>query len=276
MFPDDDTCLEHLFRVRYDNRHQCGKCGKDAKYHRIKKRRAYECEWCGYQVYPTAGTPFESTRTPLTDWFEVMHMFCTTRNGVAAKEVQRRIGCTYKTAWRMCHEIRMYMGYVDGDAPLGGPGGGAVEIDKSFIGGHDKKWEDDKAVVLGMIERKGEVIARVIPSKNGQYVQPEILKYVKPGTRLMADEAPVYGPLTSKGYRLDGPSSVQGICARRCACEQSRSLLGQCEAHDQRDPRLGFEEASPEVPAQSAATSLPDVRASAFRFSEGRSPCAIE
>jgi transposase len=203
MFPDDAACLEHLFRVRYGNRHQCAKCGKDAKYHRVKKRRAYECEWCGYQVYPTAGTPFESTRTPLVDWFEVMHMFCTTRNGVSGKEIQRRIGCTYKTAWRMGHEIRKYMGYVDGDAPLGGPGGGAVEIDKSFIGGHDKKGEDDKAVVLGMIERGGEVITRVIPSKKGRHVQPEIMKHVKQGSRLMADEAPVYGPLTAHGYRLE-------------------------------------------------------------------------
>jgi predicted RNA-binding Zn-ribbon protein involved in translation (DUF1610 family) len=127
MFPDDDACLEHLFRVRYGNRHQCEKCGKDAKYYRVKKRRSYECEHCGYQVYPTAGTPFENTRTPLMDWFEVMHMFCTTRNGVSGKEIQRRIGCTYKTAWRMGHEIRKYMGYVDGDGQLGGPGGGAVE-----------------------------------------------------------------------------------------------------------------------------------------------------
>jgi transposase-like protein len=202
MFPDDDACLEHLFRVRYGERHDCAKCGKNAKYHRVKKRRAYECEWCGYQVYPTAGTPFESTRTPLTDWFEVMHMFCTTRNGVAAKEIQRRIGCTYKTAWRMGHEIRKYMAYVDGDAPLGGPGGGAVEIDKAFLGGRDKKGDDDKAVVLGMIERGGEVITRVIPSKSGKYVQPVVTQHVKPESRLMADEAPVYGPLSARGYRL--------------------------------------------------------------------------
>ncbi len=152
-FPNDDACLEHIMRTRYGDRHKCGnkKCGKDAHYYRTKERRSYTCEHCGYQVYPTAGTPFDKTRTPLTDWFHVMHMFCTTRNGVAAKEVQRTLGVTYKCAWRMCKKIREYMDYIDGDAPLGGPDGKPVEVDKAFIGGKDKLGKDDKAVVLGMV-----------------------------------------------------------------------------------------------------------------------------
>ena len=97
----------------------------------------FTCEHCGYQVYPTAGTPFESTRTPLRDWFYVMFLFCASRNGVAAKEVERQLGVTYKTAWRMCNLIRKYMGYVDGDYPIGGPGK-TVEADETFFGGKDK------------------------------------------------------------------------------------------------------------------------------------------
>jgi hypothetical protein len=137
-FPDEDTCLNHLMRVRFGERLTCFKCQKQATYYRVKSRRSFECEHCGYQVYPTAGTPFESTRTPLRDWFYVMFLFCASRNGVAAKEVQRQLGVTYKTAWRMCNLIRKYMGYVDGDYPLGGPGK-TVEIDESFIGGKDKE-----------------------------------------------------------------------------------------------------------------------------------------
>ena len=76
-------------------------------------------------------TPFERTRTPLRDWFQVMFLFCATRNGVAAKEIERQLGVTYKTAWRMCHEIRKYMSEVDGDLPLGGPGK-HVEIDETM------------------------------------------------------------------------------------------------------------------------------------------------
>jgi transposase len=115
-FPDEDSCLTHLMRTRFGERLTCFKCQKEATYYRVKARRSFECEHCGYQVYPTAGTPFEKTRTSLRDWFYVMFLFCETRNGVAAKEVQRQLGVTYKTAWRMCHLIRLYMGYVDGDA----------------------------------------------------------------------------------------------------------------------------------------------------------------
>ena len=195
-FPDDAACLEHLFRVRWGVRHACVKCGRDAKYYRVKARRSYECEHCGHQVYPTAGTPFHATRTSLCDWFFVMHLFCASRNGVAAKEVQRQIGVTYKTAWRMCSEIRKYMGYVDGDHPVGGPSAPIVEIDETFVGGHDKKGQDDKHIVLGMVERGGDVVTRVIPTRKGEHIHPSVAQYVIPRSRIATDEAPVYGALS--------------------------------------------------------------------------------
>ena len=188
-------------RSRYGERLECSKCGKQAKYHRIKKRRAYECEYCGNQVYPTAGTPFDKTRTPLTDWFLVMFMFCASRNGVSAKEVQRTIGVTYKTAWRMCNRIRQYMGYVDGDAPLGGSGGGIVEADEAFIGGRDKQGQDDKAVVLGISERGGDVITRVIPSRRTDHVLEPMTQWIRKGTRIATDEARMYKDLPMYGYK---------------------------------------------------------------------------
>jgi len=199
-FPDDDSCLEHLMRTRYGDRHTCSKCGKDAKYYRVKARRAYECEHCGNQVYPTAGTPFENTRTPLRDWFHVMFMFCTSRNGVSAKEVQRTIGVTYKTAWRMCNLIRQYMGYVDGDTPLGGPDGGIVEADKAFMGGRDKLGQSDKTVVLGMIERGGDVVTRVIRDRRESSVLPHMWQWIKQGSRVATDEARAFGNLKEYGY----------------------------------------------------------------------------
>lgn len=201
QFPDDDTCLEHIFRVRWGERHSCVKCGKDAKYYRVQKRRCYECEHCGHQVYPTVGTPFEKSRTPLKMWFFVMLMFTTTRNGVAAKEVQRATGVTYKTAWRMCNLIRRYMGYVDGDAPLGGPGRGIVEADKAFIGGKDKMGKDDKAVVLGLAERGGDVLTRVIAKRGEFHVTPPILEWVKPNTRIATDEAWAFRNLKDQGFQ---------------------------------------------------------------------------
>lgn len=164
-FPNEDACLEHLKLTRYGERHTCGKCGKDARYYRVSTRKVYSCEHCGNQIAPMAGTPFERTRTPLLDWFLVMHMFTTSRNGVAAKAVERQLGVTYKTAWRMCHEIRKYMAALDSDDPLGGPGS-HVEIDETIIGGSVKGmgngYMGNKTIVAGMLERGGELMTQVI------------------------------------------------------------------------------------------------------------------
>lgn len=199
-FPTEDSCLDHLMRVRFGERLTCFKCQREARYYRVKARRSFECEHCGYQVYPTAGTPFAKTRTSLRDWFYVMFLFCASRNGVAAKEVQRQLGVTYKTAWRMCRLIRDYMGSVDGDYPLGG-GGGMVEADKAFIGGKDRRGEDDKSVVLGMVERGGDVVTRVVRDRSGHSVIPHILKWVRKGSRISTDEAMAFGALLSRGYQ---------------------------------------------------------------------------
>lgn len=200
-FPDDDTCLNHLMRTRFGERLTCFQCQKQATYYRAKARRSFACEHCGYQVYPTAGTPFESTRTPLRDWFYVMFLFCASRNGVAAKEVERQLGVTYKTAWRMCNLIRKYMGYVDGDAPLGGPGK-TVEADETFIGGRDLDGKpDDKAVVLGMVERGGDVLTRHVLNRAEGNLLPHIVKFVKPGSRLHTDDWKGYRSLMERyGY----------------------------------------------------------------------------
>ncbi|WP_217577238.1 IS1595 family transposase [Mesorhizobium sp. GbtcB19] len=209
-FPTDDSCLDHLMVTRYGKRHVCAKCGKEANFHRVKSRRCYECDFCGYQVYPTAGTPFEATRTSLRDWYTVMFLFCTSRNGVSAKEVQRTIGVTYKTAWRMCNLIRQYMGYVDGDAPIGGKDGGIVEADKMFYGGKDKMGEDDKTVVFGAIERGGEVITRVLPGRGRKHVMPAIFAWVKPGSRIATDEAGAFRELSELGYLHGTVNHSQG------------------------------------------------------------------
>ena len=196
-FPDEESCLTHLMRTRYGERFTCFKCLKEAKYYRVKARRSFECEHCGFQVYPTAGTPFEKTRTSLRDWFYVMFLFCASRNGVSAKEVQRQLGVTYKTAWRMCRLIREYMGYVDGDHLLGGDGA-VVEADKTFIGGRDPMGEDDKTVVLGMVERGGEVITRVVHDRSAYHVVPQIVKWVRKGAKIATDEAATFRSLMER------------------------------------------------------------------------------
>jgi hypothetical protein len=186
-FPDEDSCLTHLMRTRFGERFTCFKCQKQATYYRVKNRRSFECEHCGYQVYPTAGTPFEKTRTSLRDWFYVMFLFCETRNGVAAKEVQRQLGVTYKTAWRMCHLIRLYMGYVDGDYPMGGPGK-IVEADETFIGGRTNWVRVTRRLSWASLSVMAMSLSHIV-------------RFVKEGSRVHTDEASNFKLLKEKyGY----------------------------------------------------------------------------
>lgn len=202
-FPTEESCLEHLKQTRFGERHDCAKCDREAKFYRVKGRRSYACEHCGAQIYPTAGTPFERTRTPLQDWFFVMFQFCASRNGVAAKEVERQLGVTYKTAWRMCHEIREYMGVVDGDAPLGGMGS-AVEIDETLIGGSvegkGSGYKGNKTVVVGMLERGGDVITKVVKSRHIGPMEAMIHEHIMVGATVHTDEFGSYRRLDSLGY----------------------------------------------------------------------------
>ena len=133
-FPDDETCLQHLFNVRFGQGYSCPKCERPSNWYRIKAERAYSCQWCGHHLHVTVGTPFEQTRTPLQLWFYAIFLFTTTRHGVSAKELQRQLGVTYKTAWRMGHEIRKHMAQVDGNDPIGGIGK-TVQIDETLVGG---------------------------------------------------------------------------------------------------------------------------------------------
>src|SRR3990167_8562651 len=160
---DDDACLEYLMKLRHGEALDCPKCGKHGKFHRIRRHPAYECAWCGYEIYPMVGTPFEDSHMPLQKWFYAMYLFTTSRYGVPAKELQRQLSVTYKTAWRMGHELRKYMAKVDGDWPLDGH----VEADETMIGGKRSggkrgRGAPGKTVVFGMLERDGDVMTRIV------------------------------------------------------------------------------------------------------------------
>ena len=190
--------------TRYGLTHVCDKCGRESKFHAVTKRRSYACNFCGHQVFPTADTPFHRTRTPLRDWFYVIFLFCASRNGVAAKEVERQLGVTYKTAWRMCHEIRKYMAALDSDDPLGGFGE-TVEIDETYIGGSisgkGSGYKGNKTTVVGMLERGGELVTRVVTRRHKAAMQSLILSQILPGTTINTDEFGGYKDIDQSGFR---------------------------------------------------------------------------
>jgi transposase len=204
MFPNDETCLQHLFDVRFGEGFECPKCERASKWFRIKAERAYSCQWCGHHLHPTVGTPFEKTRTPLQLWFYAIHVFTTTRHGVSAKELERQLGVTYKTAWRMAKLIREHMADVDGEAPIGGPCTN-VEIDETLMGGVKKgahnRGSHAKTVVVGALERGGNLITAVVPNQRTVTLEPFVVANVAIGGTVHTDELRSYSGLGKAGYR---------------------------------------------------------------------------
>ena len=152
-----------------------------------------------------------------------MYLFTTSRHGVAAKELQRQLGVTYKCAWRMAHEIRKYMAEVDGETALGG----AVEADETYVGGKRSggkrgRGAPGKTVVFGMLERDGDVMANVVPNVRKKTLQPIIKENVEKGSTVHTDELKSYSGLSKAGYEhetvnhgageyVDGDCHVNGL-----------------------------------------------------------------
>lgn len=199
-FPDDESCLKHLFDVRYGQGHSCPKCEREARWYPIKAEKAFSCQWCGNHIHPMAGTIFEKSRTPLQLWFYAMFLFTTSKHGVSAKELQRQLGVTYKTAWRMGHLIRQHMAEVDGEAPLGGYGK-VVEVDETFVGGKAKGkgqgYKGDKSILMGMVERDGDVMFKVVPNQRATTLTRQIRKNVVKGSEVHTDELQSYNKFAS-------------------------------------------------------------------------------
>lgn len=149
QFPDDETCLNYLVEARWPDGILCPKCGKVTKHYLIKGRRTFECEFCANQVSPTADTIFDHSPTPLRSWFYAMFLMASTRCGISAKQLQRELGVTYKTAWRIFHQVRAIMAETQKSMY------GDIEVDESYFGGKGGKQGrslESKTPVLGIVK----------------------------------------------------------------------------------------------------------------------------
>ena len=200
LFPDDDACLEHLFKARYGADFECPRCGKVGKFRKLSKMPAYACQ-CGEHIHPMAGTIFHRSHTPLQKWYYAMYLFTTTRHGVPAKELQRQLSVNYKTAWRMGHEIRKYLAEIDGDPPLSGH----VEADETMVGGKRKGKRGraalGKTTVFGLAERGGDVMTRIVENVRRVTLEPHIIGHVVRGSTVSTDELKSYAKLARLGYK---------------------------------------------------------------------------
>ena len=201
QYPDDDACLEAVFQARFGNVKFCPSCAAETKFYRVKKRQCYACQWCGYQLFPLAKTIFRKTTTPLKDWFYAIYLTSVSKNGISAKELERHLGVTYKTAWRMCKQIRLLM--KPGSDMLSG----IVEIDETYYGGrrHGQgvgRGTKNKVPVFGMVERGGSVKAVIAHNLTHSTVRPLIRENVDIQTVINTDYFHLYkGLIPQMGYK---------------------------------------------------------------------------
>jgi len=200
-FPDETTCLEWLKQERWPSGIYCEFCKKVTNHYAMTSRKSYTCEWCGNHVHPTAGTIYHKSSTPLTVWFYVAYLMAQTRGGISAKQIERETGVTYKTAWRMCKQIRIALG--ENYEPFDG----IVEIDESYFGGKSRgrrgRGAGNKTPVIGMAQRGGKLEARAVPNVQQITVLPSIVSNVKKGASIFTDDYRIYRPLRQMGYQHD-------------------------------------------------------------------------
>lgn len=212
-FPDEQACLEHIMTVRFGGTlMDCPACGVEGHFHKLRERRVYACPHCLHQIAPTANTILHDTRTPLVSWFYAMYLFSTTRHGVSGKELQRQLGVTYKTAYRIGQQIRDLTAKAQNfDALLSGH----VELDEAYVGGRRSggkrgRGAPGKTIVMGLISRDGPTKAVVIPDVTKKTLRGVVLDNVAPGSTVSTDELVSYGLLTGDGYKHGTVSHGRG------------------------------------------------------------------
>jgi transposase-like protein len=217
LFKTEDNCIAYLVARRWPEGVRCPRCGNDAVYDLPSNKWHWQCTNCapggstGYRFSYIAGTIFENTNKPLKDWFRVIHLMLTSKKGMSALQIYRFLGFgSYKTAWLMCHKIRTALSEDVHQL------GGIVEVDETFVGGKaENRHKDkrgggkgggtgvgDKAIVVGAVRRKGNVVARVIENVRAdtltEFVREAVSHKVSllctdqwAGYRKLADEYPL-------------------------------------------------------------------------------------
>ncbi len=222
-FPDEKSCIDHYLKIRYPKGIHCNHCGSPKTYQRKSNLKLFDCKDCFNTFSPFKDTIFEKSSTDLRKWFYAIHLFLNGKKGISALQLQREIGVTYKTAWRMLHQIRSAMGNASQKEFFDT----IIEMDETYVGGKPRKDNDhhdgegnsggynkrgrgsDKTPVIGAIDRVNKcVYAKVsMPDSQGRKLTFKQLfdvlsKVSKPenGNTIITDEFHSYRPLERENY----------------------------------------------------------------------------
>ncbi|THJ23730.1 MAG: IS1595 family transposase [Nitrospira sp. CG24D] len=202
-FADEQFCIDLIAAMRWaDGQAVCPKCSQKNN-HFMASRKVWQCKnkECKKQFSVKVGTIFEDSAIALEKWLLAMWMMVNAKNGISSYEIHRSLGVTQKTAWFMMHRIRLVLQNGSLDRKLTGE----VEADETYIGGKARNMHKDKqqkalkaegyfrkAVVMGMLERDGEVRTKVLNVASAKVLAREIRANVEPGSTLYTDQLASY------------------------------------------------------------------------------------
>ncbi len=208
QFGTERACIQHFERIRWPQGPRCPRCKGDrisifdTKGKTGKDRHIYECMPCNYQFTVTVGTIFHDSHLPLTKWFLAIYMICSARKGVAAKQLQRELSVTYKTAWYMSHRIRLAM---QEDPQFCQKFSGTVQVDETYIGGKGSgkrgRGAANKVPVVAIREQtSGTIRMQAVQNVKATVLKDFIRKHAEPGTVVETDRFRSYGWLDSSEF----------------------------------------------------------------------------
>ena len=193
-FPDEKSCIGYLENKRWGGNIISPYDPTSKVYHRGDGM--YRCKNTGKNFNVRIGTIFEGTKLPLRKWFMAIYLICNHKKGISATQLSKDISVTLKTAWFLLHKIRRTYHVVHKEKL-----DGEVELDESFVGGKNKNRHankkvknsqgrsfKDKVPVLGMLQRGGNVICKVVDDTSAKSLTPPILKAIKRSATLYTDE----------------------------------------------------------------------------------------
>ncbi len=244
QYSDTDKARELLESLRWPDGPTCPHCKKAKSecrdvYKIVPKpgsstrKGLYKCAACREQFTVTVGTIFEDSHIPISKWLMAIFILCSSKKAISAHQLHRMLGITYKTAWFMAHRIRYAMGpRMRTDKRLKG----IVEVDETFIGGKGEMRTRSrrKTPVVALVERQGEVRARVVANVSQKNLGRCVADYVEKSAVINTDDSgALRGTLkaykahhvvnhSAKEYAVKMPD---GAVAHVNTCESFFSLL---------------------------------------------------
>jgi transposase-like protein len=210
IFHNEDAAREHIEASRWNGEPFCPHCGSLRVHRMAGKTQAgmFVCNDCHDKFTARTGSVMERSHIPLHKWLLAMHLLSASKKGMSAKQIERMLGITYKSAWFLCHRIREAMDGAGNDGPLGGADK-VVEADETYVGGKAKnratRKPAPKKAVVSLVERDGKVRSFHVANVTAKDVRGLIVTHVDRASHLMTDESPVY---TRLGREFSGHSTV--------------------------------------------------------------------